>query len=76
MSLYHDAVIPQSSLALESSLAAYGTGNLDFLTILNNWTIVLNYELEYYNQLSQHETALANLERLTGQTLVRSGGRQ
>ena len=76
MNLYRDAVIPQASLALESSLAAYRTGNLDFLTILNNWTIVLNYELEYYNQLSQHETTLANIERLTGLTLVRSGGRQ
>ena len=75
MTLYRDAVIPQASLALESSLSAYRTGSLDFLTILNNWTIVLNFELEYYTQLAQHETALSNLERLTALTLVRSGGR-
>jgi hypothetical protein len=71
MRLYKDAVIPQASLALESSLSAYRVGNLDFLTILNNWTIVLNFELEYYNQLAQHETALSNLERLTDLQLVR-----
>ena len=70
MRLYKDAVIPQASLALESSLSSYRVGNLDFLTILNNWTIVLNFELEYYNQLAQHETALSNLERLTNLQLV------
>jgi outer membrane protein TolC len=76
MRLYQDAVVPQASLTLESSLTAYRVGNLDFLTILSNWNIVLNYELEYYNQLAQHETALSNLERLTGLKLVRTGGRQ
>ena len=74
MKLYKDAVIPQASLALESSLSAYRVGSLDFLTILNNWTIVLNFELEYYNQLSQHETALSNIERLTDLQLVRNRG--
>jgi outer membrane protein TolC len=74
MRLYKDAVIPQASLALESSLSAYRVGNLDFLTILNNWTIVLNFELEYHNQLAQHETALSNLERLTDLQLVGSRG--
>ena len=72
MRLYQDAVVPQASLALESSLSAYRVGNLDFLTILSNWTIVLNFELEYYTQLAQHETALSNLERLTGLKLVRN----
>jgi outer membrane protein TolC len=70
MGLYKDAVIPQTSLALESSLSAYRVGNLDFLSIVNNWTIMLNFELEYYNQLAQHETALSNLERLTDLQLV------
>lgn len=76
MKLYQDAVIPQAALALESSLSSYRVGRLDFFTILNNWTIVLNFELEYYNQLAMRETALANLERLTGLRLVRSGGIQ
>jgi outer membrane protein TolC len=75
MRLYRDAVVPQASLALESSLSAYRVGNLDFLTILSNWTTVLSFELEYYNQLAQRETALSNLERLTGLKLVRTGGK-
>lgn len=76
MRLYKEAIVPQASLALESSLSAYRVGNLDFLTILNNWMIVLNFELQYYEQLAMREVALANLERLTGLRLVRSGGVQ
>jgi outer membrane protein TolC len=74
MRLYKEAVIPQASLTLESSLSAYRVGSLDFLTILNNWTIVLNFELQYYEQLAMREAALANLEKLTGLQLVRAGG--
>jgi outer membrane protein TolC len=76
MRLYKEAIVPQASLTLESSLSAYRVGNLDFLSILNNWTIILNFELQYYEQLAMREAALANLEKLTGLQLVRSGGVQ
>ncbi|MGH9650416.1 MAG: TolC family protein, partial [Terriglobales bacterium] len=33
--LYAQAVVPQSSLALESALAAYEVGTVDFLTVLD-----------------------------------------
>jgi outer membrane protein TolC len=72
--LYKEALIPQASTALESSLAAYRVGSLDFLSILNNWTVILNFQLEYYNQLSMREAAIADLERLTGIQLARTGG--
>jgi hypothetical protein len=49
---------------------------VDFLNILNNWTIVLNFELQYYEQVAMREAALANLEKLTDLRLVRSGGVQ
>jgi outer membrane protein TolC len=76
MRLYKEAIVPQASLTLESSLSAYRVGSLDFLAILSNWTIVLNFELQYYEQLAMREAALANLERLTGLQLVRGGGVQ
>ncbi len=74
MRLYKEAVIPQASLVLESSLSGYRVGNLDFLSIINNWSVLLNFHLEYYSQLAMRETALAELERLTGLRLVRTGG--
>jgi outer membrane protein TolC len=72
--LYKEALIPQASTALDSSLAAYRVGSIDFLSILNNWTVILNFQLEYYNQVSMREVAVADLERLTGIQLARSGG--
>ena len=73
-SLYRDAVIPQASLALESSLTAYRVGDLDFLGVLDNWSRLLDFEVEYYVQLAEHEKALAGLEELTGLELIQSGG--
>lgn len=72
--LYREAVIPQASLTLESSLTAYRVGNLDFLGVLNNWSNVLDFEVEYYGQVTEHEKALAGLEELTGLRLVQTGG--
>jgi len=70
MSLYSKGVVPQSSLALESSLAAYQVGNIDFLSLLANFTTLLNYETDYYRQLADDQTAIARMESLTGVDLA------
>jgi outer membrane protein TolC len=69
--LYAQGIVPQSALALESSVASYETGAVDFLTVLSNFTVVLEYELGYHQQLAARERALARLEELTGLELVR-----
>jgi len=66
LSLYSKGVVPQSSLALESSMAAYQVGNVDFLSLLANFTTLLDYETDYYRQLADYQTALARIESLTG----------
>jgi outer membrane protein TolC len=71
LKLYAQGIVPQSTLALESSLASYETGTIDFLNILTNFSTVLEYELGYHEQLANHEKALARLEELTGLELVR-----
>ena len=73
-SLYREAVIPQASLTLESSLTAYRVGDIDFLGVLDNWSALLDFEVEYYAQLTEHEKALAGLEELTGLELLQTGG--
>jgi outer membrane protein TolC len=70
MNLYSKAIVPQSTLALDSSLASYETGKIDFLDVITNFTAVLDYELNYYQQLANHEKALARLEELTGLNLI------
>lgn len=66
LTLYAKGVVPQSSLALESSMASYQVGTVDFLSLLANFTTLLNYETDYYRQLADYETALARIEALTG----------
>lgn len=66
LSLYSKGVVPQSSLALESSMAAYQVGNVDFLSLIANFTTLLDYETDYYRQLADYQTALARIESLTG----------
>jgi cobalt-zinc-cadmium efflux system outer membrane protein len=71
LTLYSKAIVPQSTLALDSSVASYEAGKVDFLDLLTNFTTVLDYELNYYQQLVNHEKALARLEELTGLDLLR-----
>jgi outer membrane protein TolC len=66
MSLYSKGVIPQSSLALESSMASYQTGKIAIQPVIENITTLLDYETDYYRQLADYQTSLARIESLTG----------
>ncbi len=68
--LYDKAVIPQASMALESSLSSYETGTVDFLTVFMNYTTVVEYQMNYYDELQNFYLALARLEEMTGRPLV------
>ncbi|HLG56158.1 MAG TPA: TolC family protein [Vicinamibacterales bacterium] len=69
--LYSDSTLPQARLALESSLASYQVGRIDFLGVLINFITVLSYELNYEEQNARAVQALARLEPLTGLELVK-----
>ena len=68
--LYTKALVPQSALALESSMASYQTGTLDFESLLANFQSVLEYEVNYYQELATYQKALVNLEQITGVELA------
>jgi outer membrane protein, heavy metal efflux system len=70
LTLYTKALVPQSALALESSMASYQTGALDFESLLANFQSVLEYEVNYYQELATYEKALVNLEQITGLELA------
>jgi outer membrane protein TolC len=69
--LYSDSVLPQARLSLESSLASYQVGRVDFLSVLTNFVTVLSYEIRYEEQNARFLQALARLEPLTGLSLIR-----
>jgi outer membrane protein TolC len=64
--LYQKSVIPEAQLALESSVASYQTGTLDFLSVFSNFMNVVEYELMSHEELMRFHVALAKLEELTG----------
>lgn len=69
--LYSQGVVPQSSLALESSMSAYQVGNVDFLTVLSNFTTILDYEVNYYRELANYNIAVARMEPFVGVELAK-----
>ncbi len=70
MKLYEQTVVPQGNLALESSLSTYETGAVDFLSVLTNFTTVLDYEMNYYDEALNYQLALCRLEEMTGLRLT------
>ena len=68
--MYRDTVLPQARLALESSMASYQTGRVDFLSVVTNFGTVLEYEMSYFEELAAYHTAVSRLEQMTGTPLV------
>jgi len=66
MRMYSTTVIPQSSLALESSLASYRTGAVDFASVLMNFSTTLEYEMNYHEEMMSFSLAVARLKEMTG----------
>lgn len=71
MTIYADTVIPQASLALESSLASYQTGAVDFLTVLANFMTMVEYEENYHEEMLNFHAAGLRLEEMTGTELLK-----
>lgn len=74
MRAYEYAIVPQASLALESSLASYETGAVDLLSVLSNFLTVIEHQMNYHEELLNAHLAAARLEEMTGLKLI-DGGR-
>jgi len=66
LNIYSDGLVPQSEATFQSALSAYQSNRQDFESLLSGFLDVLNLDLEYRSELVEHESALAELERLTG----------
>ncbi|HUZ47537.1 MAG TPA: TolC family protein [Terriglobia bacterium] len=69
LKIYRQGLIPQAAATFQAGLAAYQSGQQDFQTLLASFLDVLNLDTEYWRTLTNHETALARLESLTGVAL-------
>ncbi len=64
--LYEDTLIPQAEQSRDSSEAAYKTGKLTFLELLDSERFLLNVRYGYAKVKSEYLTALAGMERALG----------
>jgi outer membrane protein TolC len=69
--LYETTVLTQARLALESALASYRVNRVDFLTLLDNQMSVFSYEIGLASAVVNQNKALAEIEFITGQPIMR-----
>jgi cobalt-zinc-cadmium efflux system outer membrane protein len=69
LKIYREGLIPQAEATYRAALAAYQANRQDFETLLSSFRDLLDFEEQYQKELSEHESALARLESLTGVTL-------
>jgi len=69
LKIYREGLIPQARAGLQAGMAAYQSNRQDFQALLASFLDVLKLDEEYWQTLSEHETALAQMEEVTGVTL-------
>lgn len=69
--LYKEKIIPQSALALESSLANYQTNKTDFLMVLSAINGLVSTQIDYVKNLTSLWSAAAKIEELTALEIVK-----
>jgi len=69
LKIYRDGLLPQARAELQAGFAAYQSNRQDFLALLASFLDVLKLDEEYWQTLSEHETALGQIEELTGVSL-------
>ena len=66
ISLFENTLLPQARQALRSTEAAYSTGNLEVLDLLDSERVLLNVQLGLAQFESDYMKALAEMERAIG----------
>jgi outer membrane protein, heavy metal efflux system len=67
--IYREGLQPQSRAEFQAGLAAYQSDREDFQALLASFLDVLKLDEEFWQMLSEHETAIAQIEQVTGLTL-------
>lgn len=69
LKIYREGLLPQARAEVQAGLAAYQSNRLDFQALLNSFLDVLKLDEESWQTLSQHETAISQIEGITGLSL-------
>ena len=63
--IYRTSVLPQAEAAVESALAAYRVGQVDYATLLDARLTVNRYEIDRVRLAAERLQAMAEIEALT-----------
>jgi outer membrane protein TolC len=69
LNIYREGLQAQARGSFEAGLAAYQNNRQEFQPLLSSFLEVLALGDQYWQNLAEHETALARLEELTGLSL-------
>ena len=69
LKIFREGLLPQAEATFRAAITAYQANRQDFETLLSSFRDVLDFEEQYQKELSEHESALARLESLTGVAL-------
>ena len=69
LDLYRDRLIPEAEQTLNSALAAYKTGSISFLDLLDSQRMIVQFTLNYYKEQAAYIKAVASLESAVGTQL-------
>ena len=69
VSIYQDGLLPQAQQSFQAAIAAYQTGSVNFITLLDAQRTMRDVRMGYYKALVDYEQGRADLERAVGKEL-------
>jgi outer membrane protein TolC len=67
LTLFDQGIIPQARQTVESMLAGYQVGEVDFLNLVRSQVTLLNYELQYWKSFTEVNQSVARLKAAVGE---------
>jgi hypothetical protein len=68
--LYRDKLIPQTELTLETNLARYRTGAVEFMPVIDNIRMLLRYRKDMNMALKEYYTVYSEMNALKGVEVI------
>jgi outer membrane protein TolC len=65
-SLFETGILPQARQTVQSMLAGYRVSEVDFLNLVGSQVTLFNYELQFWQSVSQSNQALASIQASIG----------
>jgi outer membrane protein TolC len=73
VAMYKDTILPRAEQTVRASMSSYRAGDEDFLTVINNWQKLLQFELAYHRALAELQKDLADLRQQVGRPVPHTG---